>query len=91
MITRLSCEPGDLTQHTLKIQLKNAAGPIVAEAPDHQFQYGYKIDSSGPGGFVLTTEFDVDTQPIGLPIRGLVLAFLDGAAIASSPLTLLRG
>ncbi len=59
----------------------------VAEAPAHDFHYAYKVDSSAPGAFLLTTEFNVDISRLTLATY-YIQARLDGAVVAQTPLTL---
>lgn len=90
-ITRLASQPGDFLEHTLRIQVTGKSGDLISQADDYQFQYGYRIVASDPGGFVLTTEFNIDVRPLALPIGCLVNAFLDGQSVARTPLMLRRG
>jgi hypothetical protein len=90
VLTFLTSHPGDLQQHVLKIQVTEENGSVLGEAADYHFLYGYKLDVSGPGGFVLSTEFNLDTAAITKPARCLINAFLDGQCVAQTPLTLRR-
>ncbi len=91
VITFLACEPGDFSRHVLKIAVTQQHGAVIAETADYPFQYGYRIRPSDPGGFILTTEFNIDGKPLGLPLGCLVSAYLDGEAVARATLTLRRG
>jgi len=91
VVTFLTCQPGDFSSHILRIQVTDGSGPLIAEAADYAFSYGYKVDPTGPGGFTLTTEFTVDTRPVRLPVDCLISAFLDGQSVARTPLRLRRG
>lgn len=91
VVTFLNSQPGDFLQHILKIQVTHQDGPLIAETAEYQFMYGYKIDLSGPGGFILTTEFNIDTAPLAMPAGCLINAFLDGQSVARTPLMLRRG
>src|SRR5271169_4451188 len=58
-LTRVTSQPGDFSQHVLKIQMMHQNGASIIEAPECQFSYGYKMDINGLGGFILTTEFTI--------------------------------
>jgi hypothetical protein len=90
VVTRVTSQPGDFLPHALRIQVTHQAGSLVIEAREHQFVYGYKLDISGPGGFILTTEFTIDVSGMSLPAGCLVNAFLDGQSVARTPLMLRR-
>jgi hypothetical protein len=90
IVTRLSCQSGDFSQHVLKIQVTHQNEALIVEAPEHPFRYGYKMDIDGPGGFILTTETAVDTVSFSMPARCVVTAFLDGRPVARTPLMLRR-
>src|SRR5579859_6260980 len=51
-ITLLSSQPGDFSEHILKIQVIDKDSLLIAHAPEMPFKYGYLVDPSGPGGFV---------------------------------------
>jgi hypothetical protein len=89
-LTFLSSQPGDFSPHTVQIQVTGKSGTFIAQAPPLTFRYGYLIDPSGPGGYILRTEFNVDVSAYNLPLGCLVSAFLDGSAVARTPLMLLR-
>ncbi|HEV8038874.1 MAG TPA: hypothetical protein VGP62_08430 [Bryobacteraceae bacterium] len=90
VVTFLNSQPGDFAKHVLKIQVLDKSGPFISQADDYPFVYGYKLDSSGPGGFTLTTEFNIDTTSMPSPAGWIIVAFLDGQAVARIPLMLLR-
>jgi hypothetical protein len=89
-ITRVYSQPGDFGQHTLRITANDRNAGLITQAPDYRFQSGYRIDPSGPGGFVLTTEFNIDVSLLRLPTTCVVNAFLDSQLVAHTPLTLSR-
>jgi hypothetical protein len=92
VITAVTSQPGDVEEHTLFITLTDKAGNIVASTDPTQFIYGYKIDPSGPGGFNMTTEVNLEVAklPTLLPCHLLISAFLDEILepVAATPLLL---
>jgi hypothetical protein len=91
-VTFLSSQPGDFLRHELKIQVTDKSGKtVISQAADWDFVYGYILDPSDPGGFILTTEFNIDIRPYQLPLGCLVSACLDGQIVARTPLILRRG
>jgi len=62
---------------------------VVSEATE-SFVYGYAVDPSGPGGYMLTTEFTLDPKPLQIPGLYFIQAILDGELATQTPLTLLR-
>jgi len=92
-VTTLHSQPGDLQPHSLRIVLSDQTGATIAQTPPYSFSYGYKIDPSGPGGFILTSEFNLDVRQVRLPMSCLVSAFLDSEldSVAKIPLMLRRG
>ena len=69
VLTYLHCTPGDFSSHILKVQMVGRGDDwaVVAEAKEESFVYGYAIDPSGPGGYMLTTEFTLDPKPLQIP------------------------
>ena len=93
VLTYLHSRPLDLQQHVAKVQLmglREGAWISVADAPDHRFAYGYKMDASGPGAFMLTTEFNLDLTTLGTLGVFYVQVSVDGKVEQQTPLTLLR-
>jgi hypothetical protein len=93
VLTSLHCAPGDFNSHTLKVQMVGRAGEdwaVVSHAKEEPFVYGYAIDPSGPGGYMLTTEFTLDPKPIQIPGPYFIQAILDGELAAQTPFTLFR-
>lgn len=93
VLTYLHSHPLDLQQHVAKVQLmglREGAWGSVAEAPDQRFVYGYKLDPSGPGAFMLTTEFNLDLTMLGALGVLYVQVLVDGNLEDQTPLTLLR-
>ena len=62
-LTFVTSQPGDLGQHNLQVRMQTMHGELVAQAPGYPFVYGYKIDLTGPGAFMLTTNFNIDLTP----------------------------
>jgi hypothetical protein len=89
-ITLLNSQPGDFLQHSLRIQITDRKSSVIAYAEPWIFQYGYLIDPYGPGGYILTTEFNIDLNPYPMPLGCLVSAFLDNENVARTPLILRR-
>jgi hypothetical protein len=89
-VTFVSSQPGDFEQHQLRIQVTDRNLRLIAQANDWPFQFGYLLDPSGPGGFTLTTEFNIDVTPYQLPLHCLVSAFVDGQTVARAPIMLRR-
>jgi hypothetical protein len=94
-VTRINSQPGDFQSHVAQVQMAYLEGTesvSVATAPDHRFFYGYKRDRIGPGGFNLTTEFNIDLKPLTWAgVTYWIQVFLDGQYLNQSPLTLLPG
>jgi hypothetical protein len=91
VLTTAFSNPGDLDPHTLKVTMNRWSGEHVASAPEYGFTYGYNLDSASPGGFRLTTEFNVDLRPLGGVLGSFMIwIFLDGAQVAKAPITLRR-
>jgi hypothetical protein len=92
VITYLHSVPGDILQHVLEVRMTsreaNGSPYVVAHAPEQRFIYGYRVDSEAPGGFVLTTEFNLDLMRMGNLGTYFIQAFLDGEIVAQTPLTL---
>ncbi len=63
---------------------------VVSEAKAESFVYGYAVDPSGPGGYMLTTEVTLDPKPLQIPGLYFIQAILDGELATQTPLTLLR-
>ena len=88
-LTRLhSTLPPDLSPHTLTVCAVSPKGVTVASGEPYPFVYGYGADLSVPGGFMLTTEFNLDA---GAP-QGTydIQAWLDRVLVARASLTLRR-
>jgi hypothetical protein len=92
-VTTLHSQSGDSQFHSLHVCVSDQQGHIIARTAPYGFQYGYKLDPSGPGGFILTSEFNLDVTQMRLPLYCLVSAFLDdiGDPVAKVPLLLRRG
>lgn len=92
-VTALHCQPGDSLPHSLRVGVSGQGGISIAQTPPYSFTYGYKIDPTGFGGFILTSEFNLDVNQITLPTNCLVCAFLDNEPnpVAQIPLMLSRG
>jgi hypothetical protein len=92
-VTTVNCHPGDFLTHALRVGVSDRTGAFIAQAPPYNFVYGYKVDPAGVGGFVLTSEFNLDVSQISLPTSCLVSAFLDSEPnpVAKTPLILRRG
>ena len=93
-LTRIDSQPGDFQPHVLQVRLAfpDGGGWVpVATAPDQRFFYGYKLERAGPGGFNLTTEFNIDLRPLSWPSKTYwIQVSLDGQFLNQCPLTLLR-
>src|SRR5258708_4026196 len=66
-LTLLRSKSFDPHQHRLVVRMegfRNGKWESVAEAPECRFTYGF-VDPSGPGGFVLTTEFSINLANLG--------------------------
>jgi hypothetical protein len=92
-VTTLHSDPGDSQFHSLRVCVSDQTGNTITQTSPYAFQYGYKIDPSGPGGFILTSEFNLDVTKLKLPTCCLVSAFLDAIPqpVATIPLMLRRG
>ena len=94
VLTYLHSHPNDQASHRIKVQMVGRSGETwvtAASAPEEPFLYGYKVDPSAPGAFLLTTEFNLDLRPIE-HMLGLfyIQVFVDGEFVAQTPLTLRR-
>ena len=78
VVTIVVSNPGDIWPHVLKVVMTTWDGREVASAADYKFSYGYKADPTGPGGFRLTTQFDVDLRQLDTLGQFLIRVFLDG-------------
>lgn len=87
-VTFLHCQPGDHIPHKLRIHVARSDGSLVADAPEHPFLYGYRVDPRGPGAYILTTEFNIDVTRLAMPCDCLIIASLDGNAVARAPVML---
>jgi hypothetical protein len=93
VLTYLHSHSFDSVQHTLKVQMLGLRGETwvsVADAPDQNFGYAYRIDPSAPGAFMLTTEFGLNLTTLGPLGTFYVQALVDGVMVAQTPLTLRR-
>lgn len=84
-LTILRTASPDPTIHSLDVRLIGPTGAIVATAKTFQFRYGYRFGPSMPGLFILSTEFNIRVTAFGVH---WMRAVLDGAEVASAPLTL---
>ena len=90
VVTIAVSNPGDIGPHVLKVVMTTSSGQQVASAPDCRFEYGYKIDPIGFGGFRLTTQFAVDLRPLDTLGQFMIWVYLDGAPVAQAPIMLRR-
>jgi hypothetical protein len=68
VIAYLHSRAGDLGNHTGTVQMsgkREGRWTIVADVPPYPFNYSYRLDPGGPGGFMLTTEFNLDLTTFG--------------------------
>ncbi len=88
-LTRLhSTLPPDLSPHVLAVRAVGPNGEVVASGEPYPFVYGYAAGPSAPGGFMLTTEFNLDASaPLGTYD---IQAWLDLVLVARASLTLRR-
>jgi hypothetical protein len=66
-LTRIHSQPDDFLPHVVQVRIGTQDGEgwlTVATAPELRFFYGHKIDAASPGGFNLTTEFNLDLRPL---------------------------
>jgi hypothetical protein len=93
VISYLHSSSMDFQQHFAKVHLvalRNGQWVSVAEAPDHGFIYSYRLDPTGPGAFLLTTEFNLDLTDIGELGTFWVQLMIDGQLVAQTPIMLRR-
>src|ERR1700685_2851068 len=67
VLTFLHSDVFDPTSHALQVRMHGWNGTAwvqVAEAPPYTFQYHYGADPVAPGGFVLTTEFNLNLSTL---------------------------
>jgi len=93
VLSYVHSRPLDFEQHVAQVQLmgiRDGQWVSVSHAPPHSFVYSYRMDPSGPGGFILTTEFNLNLAKFGdLGIFWVQLT-IDGVVAEQTPLTLLR-
>jgi hypothetical protein len=89
-IAFVSSPPGDYEQHRMLVQMTGPDGGLVASAQEYEFQYGYKIDPKGNGGFSLRTEFSVDVTRLRDSGTYWMGVYVDGQIAARTPITLRR-
>lgn len=83
----------DFQKHVAKVQLaafRDGQWVSLAEAPDHGFVYSYRLDPTGPGAFMLTTEFNLDLTTIGPLGTFWIQLMIDGGLAAQTPIMLRR-
>jgi hypothetical protein len=83
-LVQVVAEPFDNRQHTLAVQVAEKSGRVVARSAPYTFSYGYKVDPSSAGGFILGTEFEVVVE-LGFH---WIEAMLDGKSVVKVPLIL---
>ena len=86
-LTYLTSQPGDTASHTFAVQLERYDGYVAAYSVPIQFVFGYAIDPSGPGGYFMTTNFEVDAA-LYVPGNYAVVIYVDRQAVASAALML---
>jgi hypothetical protein len=83
----------EIATHVAKVQMlgmRSEQWVTVAQAPDQKFVYGRRFDPTSPGGFSLTTEFNVDFIQLDALGTHYIQVMLDGVLVAQMPLTLRR-
>jgi hypothetical protein len=81
--------PGDYSRHVMSVQMKTPAGLTVAAGADYQFNYGYKIDPLGYGGFSLKTKFTLELSKLPPELGWFFLwVYVDGEPVAKTVFTL---
>jgi hypothetical protein len=94
VVTALNSHPGDHEKHLLLIQITDWKNNIVAQAEPYEFEHGYIIDPTGPGGFIMTTQvvLEIAKMPSVLPCQLLIQAFVDRIPdnVSSTPLLVRR-
>jgi hypothetical protein len=83
----LTSQPGDTAPHSLAVQMERYDGYIAAYTTPTQFVFGYAIDPSGPGGYFMTTNFEIDAA-LYVPGNYAIVVYVDRQAVASAPLRL---
>jgi len=86
-ITHLTSQPGDIIPHNFAVQLERYDGYVAAYTIPIQFVFGYALDPSGPGGYFMTTNFEIDAQ-LYVPGNYAVVVYVDRQAVASTALML---
>lgn len=92
VLSYVHSNPLDFEQHVAHVQLMGFRGGkwvSVSAAPPHSFVYSYRMDPSGPGGLVLTTEFNLNLATLGDLGTFWVQLNIDGVMVEQTPLTLL--
>jgi len=89
-VTTMVSMPGDFDSHVVALTMNKWDGQEMARVADLSFKYGYNVDYSAPGGFRLTTEFNLDVREPGALGLSLIWVWLDGAVVSKTPITLRR-
>ena len=89
-IVFVSSIPGDHDRHRMLVTMTGPDSVIVASAEASEFEYGYKVDPTGNGGFSLRTEFNVEVSRIPASGTYWMNAHVDGHLVARTPVTLRR-
>ena|GEM_PF-3555198 len=81
--------PGDYSSHVMSVQLKTPEGLAVARGEDYRFNYGYRIDPAGYGGFSLKTKFNLKLSELPGNLGWFfVWVYVDGEPVAKTAFTL---
>jgi hypothetical protein len=81
--------PGDNSNHVMSVQMKTPEGLIVAQGEDYPFNYGYRIDPIGYGGFSLKTKFNLELSELPASLGWFFLwVYVDGEPVAKTAFTL---
>ena len=89
-VTFLNSNPGDFFPHTIQVQMVTQGGGLISSSPEQKFTYGYMLDSVGPGASTLTTEFNLNLEPLGDLGAYMLVAYVDRERAAATPLIIRR-
>jgi hypothetical protein len=89
-VTFLTGHQGDVGPHIVVIEMVTEDLTVVAKTNFLSFSYAHSVDTSAPGAFQLTTNFDIGLSM--LPYLGTytVHAVVDSIAVAKTFITLRR-
>jgi hypothetical protein len=86
-LTLLTSNPGDRQIHTVHLEMRGY-GVVPAFTHPQDFYFAYSIDASAPGGYQLTTNFELSMALLPCPGTFSIVALVDRIEVAHTPITL---